>query len=199
MDRSKWGDPHATYVESEAELTGVHDPGRTFCTHPQHWTAEANGDSTEFEVVEMIAGLVRGTQPEYVLETGSFNGLGTEAIGQALQKNGHGHLVSIEHNEELADMARAKCEGLPVTVVHGNVDDWVPEGTIDFAFIDAGPDRVDQWVKLLPHVAPHSIFVVHDTAPHHVVWGTMEPYIAQGLFTALNVRSPRGVAICQTP
>src|SRR3954468_8525000 len=86
------------------------------CPHPEWWTS-VDSDSTEREVTKLIAGLIRGLQPQYVVETGTAFAQTTRAIGRALRKNGHGHLDSLDVNHARVVQARVRCARLPVTVL----------------------------------------------------------------------------------
>lgn len=183
------------YAPTEDTWTGICDPNSTWCPRPELWHAW-DDEATELEVTELVAAFVRATQPEYVLETGTYDGQTTRAIAEALERNGHGRLVSIEQDEKLARIVGTHLNGLPVQVIAGNVDDYVPDGIIDFAFIDAGPDRIAQLERLLPSFAQNAVVIIHDTAPHHVVWGHVQPLIAAGKLTGLNFKTPRGFAVC---
>jgi predicted O-methyltransferase YrrM len=48
----------------------------------------ADGGSTEYEYLNLIHGLVLATKPTLVLETGTFRGYGTLALGSAIHRNG---------------------------------------------------------------------------------------------------------------
>ena len=52
--------------------------------------------STEAEYLELWMALVGATKPENVLETGSYFGYGTKALGAAVKRNGFGKLYTIE-------------------------------------------------------------------------------------------------------
>src|SRR4051794_12477245 len=51
------------------------------CPHPEWWTSIDSDSSTEREVTHLIAGLVRGLQPHYIIETGTAFAQTTRAIG----------------------------------------------------------------------------------------------------------------------
>ena len=70
------------------------------CPRPERWHSRPDGQSTEIEVSELIGGLVRGLQPDTVVETGSYSGQTTEIILRALDENEHGTLVTCEVDVE---------------------------------------------------------------------------------------------------
>src|SRR4051812_15337510 len=95
------------------------------CPNPHRWWS-TDDDSTELQVSEMVAGLIRGLQPDYCVETGSAFGQTTETIGKALLKNGHGILHSLETDPGRVAQTRARIDGLPVTVFQMASLDFTP-------------------------------------------------------------------------
>lgn len=168
-------------------------PPSPWCGHPEHWHADDN-QATEHEVTGLVAAFVRAVQPEIVVETGSNTGQTTEAIGRALRANGHGHLYSLEVDEALAGKAAQRCEGLPVTVIHGDSLSWAPPGEVGFAWLDSETGiRHLELLRLRPHLAEGAVVGIHDTGPQHMTTRYLWPLIADGVFTALTLRTPRGV------
>lgn len=100
---------------------------RADCPHPEWWHA-ADVDSTEIEVSELVAAFVRALQPQVVVETGTAWGQTAELAGRALARNRHGHLWTLEPDRLRADHARARCRGLPVTVVDQTSLSWTRQG-----------------------------------------------------------------------
>jgi predicted O-methyltransferase YrrM len=181
-------------------VTGTEDrwtPPGDWCAHPERWHSE-DAYATELEVTELVAAFVRALQPELVLETGTWTGQTAEAIGRALERNGHGHLYSLEQDEALAAKAAARCEGLPVTVVHGDSLSWSPPGEIGFAWLDSEPGiRPMELQRFARWLAPLAVVGVHDTGPQHVTYELLKPLIRKGMLTALTLRTPRGVTFGQ--
>lgn len=152
------GDP-----ESEDRFTW----STTLCPNPRYWTS-TDGDSTEVEVSVLVGGLVRGLQPDYCVETGAAWGQTTWAIGQALSLNGHGHLVSLEPDQERAEATVNRCQRLPVTVLVQESLSWEPEQVIDFAFFDSFYElRVPEFRAYRRFLRSGSIVAFHDSAPEH--------------------------------
>jgi hypothetical protein len=188
---ARWvaGEPRAT----EDRWT----PPNDWQPHPEHWHSD-DAYATELEVTELAAAFVRALQPELVLETGTWTGQTAEAIGVALVANGHGHLYSLETDEAMAGKAAQRCEGLPVTVVHGDSLSWSPPGEIGFAWLDSETgirhlelQRFARWME------PGAVVGIHDTGPQHATGGLLWPLIRKGMFTALTLRTPRGVTFGQ--
>jgi Methyltransferase domain len=173
-------------------------PPTGWCPHPEWWHAD-DGDGTELEVTELAAALVRALQPEVAVETGSYLGQTSYAIGVALQRNGHGRLYTVECVPDRADQARERCAGLPVEVVTGSSLYWswqVPRG-VGFAWIDGCHDRAAEIAHLLPAFAPGAVIGLHDTAPHHPYAAQVGSLIAAGLLQPIMLRTPRGVMLAE--
>lgn len=188
--------------ESEARFS----PPGNWCRHPEWWNS-TDDHSTEIEVSELIAGLVRGTQPEFVLETGSAWGQTAEAIGKALKANGHGWLHSLEPDPERCAYAIDRCDGLRVTIIEGSSLDYYPTVPVDLLFSDSlFPLRMQEYERFRPLMPSGALILFHDTKPghgggqlgHHPGLShqiTAElPHIAW-----LNLRTPRGLMIGQIP
>lgn len=176
------------------------------CPNPQYWHS-TDDHSTEIEVSEMLAGLVRGLQPEYVVETGSAWGQTSEAIGQALLKNGHGKIISLEVDQERVLYSRQRCAGLPVECLQQSSMDFVPTEEIQFSFFDSlFPLRVPEFLRYYPYMKRGSIAAFHDTHPGHGGGQFDDPSIdlrvdiiqrleRGGYLKALYLCTPRGIMI----
>jgi hypothetical protein len=184
-----------------------------WCSRPDWWHSDTD-DATEHEVTALVAALVGALQPEVVVETGTNTGQTAFAIGAALRGNGHGHLWTLEVDEELAAGARALVRHLPVTVVTGDSMNWTPPASIDFAWIDTGPVagatqeqkdaspphiRAQEIAGWLPQFSRGAVIGVHDTAPHHPVMSTLLPLLRTSGMSFINLRTPRGVVLAQVP
>ena len=107
-------------------------PPNAWCPETRYWHA-ADDQATEDEVTELAAAFIRALQPETAVETGTWTGRTTRAIGAALARNGHGNLHAVESNPSLAEQARQACAGLPVTVITGDSLSWEPPDGIGSA------------------------------------------------------------------
>lgn len=169
-------------------------PARPDCPHPEWWSA-TDAQSAEVEVAELVAAMVRALQPQYVVETGSYVGRTAEAIGQALARNGHGWLDTLEVGRELAEESRARCSGLPVTVHATSSLAFTPAGEIGFAWLDSSMDqRIAEFDRFRDWFAPGAIVGVHDTSPH---MGLLGQHIEQMGCRSVRLRTPRGVTFVQ--
>jgi predicted O-methyltransferase YrrM len=182
-------------------VSGTEDrwtPPSGWCEHPQNWHSD-DAYATEHEVTVLVAAFVTALQPELVIETGSNTGQTTEAIGRALAANGHGHLYSLEVDEALATKAAERCEGLPVTVVQADSLSWSPPGEIGFAWLDSETGiRAMELQRFSRWLAPGAVVGIHDTGPQHATYKLLwRELIRKGMFTALTLRTPRGVTFGQ--
>lgn len=173
----------------------VYTRGRTECPDPHYWHA-ADVESTEVEVTELVAGLVRGLQPDLVVETGAAFGQTAHAIGAVLRDNGHGRLVSLEVDGQRCVLARQRCEGLPVEVVEQSSLGWTPNDKIDFMWLDSLPHlRAQEIRRYAPHASDRCVIGVHDTHSHaDPICTDLQTLADEGLITApLYLPTPRGV------
>ena len=99
---------------------------RPDCPHPEWWSAE-NIMATECELSELVAALVRATQPEFVVEIGSHYGQTAYLIGMAIRKNGHGEFVSLEIDYGLWGSACHRCSGVSeAKIININSLEYIP-------------------------------------------------------------------------
>jgi predicted O-methyltransferase YrrM len=116
----------------------------------------------EVGVAELLDGLVCALEPELVVETGSFLGFGTYALGWALERNCHGRLVSCDVVEEYVIRSRQHCSGLgaPIEVRLARGIDLPELREADLVFVDSAyADRKEEVLA----TKPGAIVVVHDT------------------------------------
>jgi predicted O-methyltransferase YrrM len=175
---------------------GGFTPARDDCPHPEWWSA-IDRDSTEREVTALVAGFVRGLQPEYVIETGTAFAQTTRAIGRALKKNGHGRLVSLEVNAKRVRQARRLCARLPVDVVERSSLEFEPERPVDFAWFDSLPElRVAEFRRYRPWMHAGTVVGFHDTTvlAEKIKLEQLED---EGLLRCLRLPTPRGVVFGQ--
>ncbi len=182
-------------IRPESEFTGSRNPD---CPHPQRWTAP-DVHATECEVTELVAAWVRALQPDLVVETGSYHGHTTLAIAQAMKRNGHGRLVSLEIDPGLVDLARQRVSAYPhVEILCEDSLQWTPPSPIGFAWFDSAiPNRELEFRRYFPWLRG-AIVGFHDTGRHHrVVRAAVEKLAGEGLLTPLFLNTPRGVAFAQ--
>jgi predicted O-methyltransferase YrrM len=167
-------------------------PPRDDCPHPEFWHS-ADDESTEFEVTELVGALVRATQPELVVETGTAWGQTAEAIGRALAANGHGRLVSLEVDRDRALAARRRCAGLPVTILTRPSLGYDAPRTVGLLWLDSAIGlRVAEYHHFRPSLRPGAVVGFHDTGPQH---GYRDDVEALDGVRFVYLRTPRGVSI----
>lgn len=183
-------------VSTEAVFT----PPRPDCPNPEYWHSD-DADSTEREVSELVAAFVRALQPELVVETGTAWGQTAHAIAAALDRNGHGRLVTHETDDHRVAYCQAMLRHLPVDVRHGSSLDWSPEPgqRIGFAWFDSLLHlRTLEFMRYAPHLAPGAIVGFHDCGPQHPLRPDVEALADAGLIRPIYLPTPRGVIFAET-
>ena len=117
--------------------------------------------------------LARELRPRSCVELGTAIGISAAYQGSALEMNGSGRMRTIEGAPGLAELARETLATLGierVEVTAGRFEDVLDEvladqAPIDFVYMDAGKtreDNLEQFERLLPHLAPGAAFVIDD-------------------------------------
>ena len=84
------------------------------CPHPERWSMY-DSMTAEVEVLEFLRTLVTTTKPNLVVETGTFLGVSTLWIAEALRINGFGRIVSCEYDPQVFATAKEKIRHLRVS------------------------------------------------------------------------------------
>ncbi len=176
------------------------------CPHPERWHS-TDEESTELEVSELVAALVRALQPNLVIETGSCFGQTTELIVQALIKNGQGKLITFELDPERVINTIDRVKIPPGEIWEMRSEDssaWDVSGLpapIDLIFSDSyGPVRIPEVVRLLPYMRKGATVVFHDTAPEppFPFRKMIETELVKTkIMKVVDLPTPRGVSICE--
>lgn len=178
------------------------------CPEPGNWTS-ADDHSTEREVSELVAGLVRGLQPDMVIETGAAFGQTTELIGHALVANEHGWLYSFEPDLDRHAYALGRTIDLPVGILPvESIGEWEPPGEIGFAFFDSLFDlRVPEFRHYRQWMTDRTIVAFHDTAPqagggqlgdwYDLATQIEYELVRGGAIRTISLPTPRGLVIGQ--
>lgn len=166
------------------------------------WWHCQDGDSTEIEVSMLVAALVRATQPELVIETGAAWGQTTMMIVEALAANGHGHLVSLEIDEQRLAYSRWYCHEWEcigwMNIVNASSVEYDPGQRVDFLFSDSDCDlRVPELDHYYQWMDTHSLVVFHDTAPGHCRGLQSKLENVGDKFRNIRLHTPRGVTIME--
>jgi predicted O-methyltransferase YrrM len=185
-----------------------HVPPREDCPHPEWWGAE-DAIGTEFQVSELVAAFCRALQPRLVVETGAYRGQTTELIAMALEKNGHGRLISLELDKanRRAAMKRLLAhdfKNITWDVLLQSSLEWYPDAMIDFMWIDSGdgPTREEEFRRYFPAFWRGTIVAFHDTLDSGGVVSTtgMAKHVAkleaEGLIRPIHLPTPRSVTFC---
>lgn len=190
--------------------------------HLGNWGA----GSATIEEAQFLHALVLMLKPMQCLETGTETGWTAAHIGAALERNGKGHLVTLEIDPGRAEEARQHlaAEDLSHRVavwempaleylgagrrLHTSEASDSPSFTIhhlsspiDFALLDTHiPLRLAELHALTPHLAPGAVVCIHDTAPAHPMRdgvNLLDDLRAVPGFTVLHLPSPRGLTVMQ--
>jgi predicted O-methyltransferase YrrM len=156
----------------------------------------------------MLFHLVRQSQPDRALELGTALGVSAAYQGAALERNGHGRLVTVEGAAPLAEIARRNLARLGidcVEVVAGRFIDVLPAvledlRPVDYAYIDGHHDgraTLEYFEMVLDAIDGPALVVLDDIG------------ISRGMRDAWNAirRHPRvggavdlrKLAVCEVP
>jgi predicted O-methyltransferase YrrM len=175
----------------------THTQPSPWCPHPGWWHAP-DDQATEQEVSELAAAFVRAIQPDLAVETGTYRAHTARVIAAALARNGHGTLLTVEKDPDLAAAAAGLLRRLPAEVLCGASPGVLPAALagqrVQFAWLDSGPAvRGKELAVLLPFLDAGAVVGVHDTRPGRPPAAALDPRI----FDVLTLRTPRGVSFAQ--
>ncbi len=172
------------------------------CPDPERWHMY-DSMTAEAEVLEFIRTLVTTTKPALVVETGSFLGVSTLWIAEALKINGFGKIISCEFDPVVFEKAKEK-------IAASGLSEWIElrnesslemhiEGTIDLFFSDSDmPIREAEVKRFLPQIRPTGIILIHDASSHlKVVRDAAFKLESDGLLSCVFLPTPRGLVIAQ--
>jgi predicted O-methyltransferase YrrM len=172
------------------------------CPHPERWHMY-DSMTAEAEVLEFIRTLVTTIKPALVVETGSFLGVSTLWIAEALKANGFGKIISCEFDPLVFEKAKEK-------IAASGLSDWIElrnesslemhvEGTIDLFFSDSDmPIREAEVKRFLPQIRPTGVILIHDASSHlRVVRDAAFKLESEGLLSCIFLPTPRGLVIAQ--
>lgn len=135
--------------------------------------SETSKSSTPQFWASILFFLIRGYQPETVIELGTCLGISASSQAAAMKLNGHGKIYSLEGNVFRALKARKTFSQLDlnnVEVVIGRFNKTLPntvqsKSPIGFAFIDGNhreKPTLEYFEQFLPHLSDTAILVFDD-------------------------------------
>lgn|SRR3990167_7096386 len=135
--------------------------------------------ATEIEVAEYLWGLVKILKPETILETGTFTGVSSLYIAQALKENNYGHLITIEYERFHKDRAEQLWQNCDVsqfvTCELKSSLDFQPDKKYQLIFLDSEPQiRFAELEKFSPFLEEGGYIGIHDL-PRTLCQGNINP------------------------
>jgi prolipoprotein diacylglyceryl transferase len=172
------------------------------CPHPERWHMY-DSMSAEVEVLDFLKSIVNTIKPELVVETGTFSGLSTLRIAEALKQNGVGRVITCEWDKKVYDAAKKRFadSGLAGWIDARNESslEMKVDGRIDMLFCDSDvPLREQEVRRFLPQLNPNGLILMHDasSAMKTVREGALR-LEAEGLLSVLLLPTPRGLVLAQ--
>jgi predicted O-methyltransferase YrrM len=159
--------------------------------------------TAEVEVLEFLRTLVTTTKPNLVVETGTFMGVSTLWIAEALRLNGFGRIISCEYDPKVFETAKQKIEASEFRDLIGLRNEssleMKVEGTIDLFFSDSDmPIREQEVRRYLPQISPFGLILMHDASSHlKQVREAALKLESDGLISVVLLPTPRGLVVAQ--
>ena len=172
------------------------------CPHPERWSMY-DSMTAEVEVLEFLRTLVTTIKPNLVVETGTFLGVSTLWIAEALRLNGFGRIVSCEYDPTVFAAAREKIAASPVRDLidlrNESSLEMQVDGAIDLFFSDSDlPIREQEVRRFLPQISPYGVILMHDASSHlKQVREAALQLEREGLISAVLLPTPRGLVVAQ--
>ncbi len=172
------------------------------CPHPERWSMY-DSMTAEVEVLEFLRCVVTTIKPRLVVETGTFLGVSTLWIAEALRQNGFGKIITCEFDPKVFAEAKAKFDA-------SDLREWIDyrnesslemkvDGTIDLFFSDSDmPIREQEVRRFLPQINPQGVILMHDASSHlRVVREAALKLEKEGLISVVLLPTPRGLVMAQ--
>jgi predicted O-methyltransferase YrrM len=172
------------------------------CPHPERWSMY-DSMTAEVEVLEFLRTLVTTTKPNLVVETGTFLGVSTLWIAEALCVNGFGRIVSCEYDSQVFAAAKEKIDASEfrdlIDLRNESSLEMKVDGTIDLFFSDSDmPIREQEVRRYLPQISPFGLILMHDASSHlKQVREAALKLEADGLISVVLLPTPRGLVVAQ--
>ena len=172
------------------------------CPEPRQWSM-IDSMTAEVEVLEFLRTLVTTTKPGLVVETGTFLGVSTLVIAEALRMNGFGRIISCEFDSKVFEAAKERIEGSElgdlIDLRNESSLEMKVEGTIDLFFSDSDmPIREQEVRRYLPQISPFGLILMHDASSHlKQVRDAALKMERDGLISVVLLPTPRGLVVAQ--
>jgi predicted O-methyltransferase YrrM len=172
------------------------------CPHPERWSMY-DSMTAEVEVLEFLRTLVTTAKPNLVVETGTFMGVSTLWIAEALRLNGFGRIISCEYDAKVFETAKQKIEASEfadlIDLRNESSLEMEVEGTIDLFFSDSDmPIREQEVRRYLPQISPFGLILMHDASSHlKQVREAALKLEREGLISVVLLPTPRGLVVAQ--
>jgi predicted O-methyltransferase YrrM len=172
------------------------------CPHPERWSMY-DSMTAEIEVLEFLRTLVTTVKPELVVETGTFLGVSTLVISEALRMNGFGRIISCEYDPKVFTAAKEKIEASEfrdrIELRNESSLEMKVDGTIDLFFSDSDmPIREQEVRRYLPQISPFGLILMHDASSHlKQVREAALKLEREGLISVVLLPTPRGLVVAQ--
>ncbi len=172
------------------------------CPHPERWSMY-DSMTAEVEVLEFLRTLVTTIKPNLVVETGTFLGVSTLWIAEALRINGFGRIVSCEYDPQVFAAAKEKIDASEfrdlIDLRNESSLEMKVDGTIDLFFSDSDmPIREQEVRRYLPQISPFGLILMHDASSHlKQVRDAALKLEADGLISVVLLPTPRGLVVAQ--
>jgi predicted O-methyltransferase YrrM len=172
------------------------------CPHPERWSMY-DSMTAEVEVLEFLRTLVTTIKPNLVVETGTFMGVSTLWIAEALRLNGFGRIISCEYDAKVFETAKQKIAASEfrdlIDLRNESSLEMKVEGTIDLFFSDSDmPIREQEVRRYLPQISPFGVILMHDASSHlKQVREAALKLENDGLISVVLLPTPRGLVVAQ--
>lgn len=172
------------------------------CPHPERWNMH-DSMTAEVEVLEFLYALVKTAKPSLVVETGTFMGISTLAIAEAMEWNGLGRVVSCEKDPQVFEAEKQKIGASKfrdrIELRNESSLEMTVAGEIDLLFSDSDLESREQEVRrYLPQVSPYGLILMHDSSSHlKQVREAALRMEREGLIAIVLLPTPRGLVIGQ--
>jgi predicted O-methyltransferase YrrM len=172
------------------------------CPHPERWSM-FDSMTAEVEVLEFLRTLVTTAKPNLVVETGTFMGVSTLWIAEALRLNGFGRIISCEYDPQVFATAKEKVDASEyrdlIELRNESSLEMKVEGAIDLFFSDSDmPIREQEVRRYLPQISPFGLILMHDASSHlKQVRDAALKLEQEGLISVVLLPTPRGLVVAQ--